>query len=112
MSNLVDFVPFLRNFPAWTMINRSKQLHQDLVDTCSALINDVDRRIKAGEAAPDCMAAFLLSVKEKESLDDLDILFMCCAFMIGGVESVSRSNELHVFLMSAELNIRLTDSCN
>lgn len=112
MSNLVDFVPFLRNFPAWTMINRSKQLHQDLVDTCSGLINDVDRRIKAGEAAPDCMAGFLLSVKEKERLDDLDILFMCCAFMIGGVESVSRSNGLYVFLMSAELNIRLTDGCN
>lgn len=99
-SNWVDFVPFLRNFPAWTMINRGKRLHQGLVDTCGGLINDVDRRMKAGEAVPDCMAKFLLSVREQEDLDDLDIVFICCAFMIGGVETVSQPNEPHVSLVS------------
>ena len=89
VSNWVDFLPFLRNFPNMTMVNRGKRLHQGLVDTCSGLINDVDRRMKAGEEVPDCMAKFLLSVKEQENLDDLDIVFICCAFMIGGVETTA-----------------------
>ncbi|GJE93448.1 cytochrome P450 [Phanerochaete sordida] len=89
VSNWVDFVPLLRNFPNMTMINRGKRLHQGLVDTCSGLINDVDRRMKAGEDVPDCMAKFLLSVKEEEKLDDLDIIFVCAAFMIGGVETTA-----------------------
>ena len=75
VSNLVDFVPFLRNFPNWTMVNRGKRLHQGLVDTCGGLINDIDRRMRAGEEVPDCMAKYLLSVKEQENLDDLDVIF-------------------------------------
>ncbi|EKM48214.1 uncharacterized protein PHACADRAFT_203097 [Phanerochaete carnosa HHB-10118-sp] len=89
VSNVVDFVPFLRNFPNWTMVNRGKRLHQGLVDTCGGLISDIDRRMKAGEEVPECMAKFLLSVKEQEQLDDLDIIFICCAFMIGGVETTA-----------------------
>ena len=89
VSNLVDFVPFLRNFPNLTMINRGKRLHRGLADTCGGLIKDIERRMKAGEEVPDCLAKYLLSVKEQESLDDLDITFICCAFMIGGVETVS-----------------------
>lgn len=88
VSNLVDFVPFLRNFPNWTMVNRGKKLHQGLVETCSALIGDIDKRMKAGEDVPDCMAKYLLTIREDENLDDLDIVFICCAFMIGGVETV------------------------
>ena len=34
---------------------------------------------------------YLLSVKEQENLDYLDITFICCAFMIGGVETVRLS---------------------
>ncbi|KAJ3552024.1 hypothetical protein NM688_g4378 [Phlebia brevispora] len=89
VSNLVDFVPFLRNFPGLTMINRGRRLHRGLVETCGGLINDIDRRMKAGEDVPDCMAKYLLSVKEEEQLDDLDIIFICCAFMIGGVETTA-----------------------
>ena len=79
------------------MINRGKKLHQGLVDTCRGLIDDIDRRMKAGEDVPDCMAKYLLSVKEEENLDELDIIFICCAFMIGGVETVG-------------YNVRLCDS--
>jgi cytochrome P450 len=71
------------------MINRGKKLHQGLVDTCGGLINDIDRRMKAGEDVPDCMVKYLLTVKEEEKLDDLDIVFICCAFMIGGVETTA-----------------------
>ena len=71
------------------MINRAKKLHKGLVDTCSELIHDVERRMKAGEDVPDCMAKYLLSVKEQEGLDELDIVFICGAFMIGGVESTA-----------------------
>ena len=95
VSNLVDFVPFLRNFPNLTMVNRGRRLHKGLAETCGALIKDIDRRMKAGEDVPDCMAKFLLSVKEEEKLDDLDIIFICCAFMIGGVETVRWSPSLN-----------------
>ena len=70
------------------MINRGKKLHAGLVETCSALIGDIDRQMKAGEDVPDCMAKYLLMVRDEEELDDLDIVFICCAFMIGGVETV------------------------
>ncbi len=73
------------------MINGGKRLHQGLVDTCGGLINDIDRRMKAGEDVTDCLAKHLLSVKEEEGLDDLDIIFICCAFMIGGVETVGHA---------------------
>ncbi len=86
---MVDFVPFLRRFPNWTMVNRGKKLHRGLVDTCSGLIKDIEARMNRGEEVHDCMAKYLLSVKEQENLDDLDIVFICCAFMIGGVETVS-----------------------
>ncbi|THH00304.1 hypothetical protein EW026_g2196 [Hermanssonia centrifuga] len=89
VSNMVDFVPFLRRFPNLTMVNRGKKLHRGLVETCSGLINDIERHMKNGEDVPDCMAKYLLSVKEEESLDDLDIIFICCAFMIGGVETTA-----------------------
>ena len=46
--------------------------------------------MQAGEDVADCLATYLLSMREGEDLDDLDITFICCAFMIGGVESVSR----------------------
>ena len=90
MSNMVDFVPFLRNFPSLTMVNRGRKLHEGLRDTVGTLIKDIDRRMKAGEDVPDCLAKYLLSVQEEENMDDLDIIFICCAFMIGGVETVSR----------------------
>ncbi|PSR79232.1 hypothetical protein PHLCEN_2v7090 [Hermanssonia centrifuga] len=89
VSNMVDFVPFLRRFPNWTMVNRGKKLHRGLVDTCSGLIKDIDARMNRGEEVHDCMAKYLLSVKEQENLDDLDIVFICCAFMIGGVETTA-----------------------
>ena len=90
MSNLVDYVPFLRNFPRFTMINRAKKLHEDLRDTVNTLIKNIDKRMQAGEDVADCLATYLLSIRKEEDLDDLDITFICCAFMIGGVESVSR----------------------
>ena len=71
------------------MINRGKKLHEGLRDTVGTLIKDIDRRMKAGEDVPDCLAKYLLSVQEEENMDDLDIIFICCAFMIGGVETVS-----------------------
>nr|BAL05163.1 cytochrome P450 [Phanerodontia chrysosporium] len=89
VSNWVDFVPFLRNFPAFTMIERSRRLHQHFVDTCGGLVRDVKRQIDAGDNVPDCMAKFLLDVKDKERLDDLDIILLCCGFLVGGVESTA-----------------------
>ncbi|GJE93446.1 cytochrome P450 [Phanerochaete sordida] len=89
VANWVDFIPFLRNVPYLPIVSRGKHLHQGLVDTCSSLINDVDRRMKAGEDVPDCMAKYLLRVREEQQLDMLDIVFLCCAFMIGGVETTA-----------------------
>ena len=70
------------------MVNRGKELHRALADTCGDLIKVIEKRMRIRGDVPDCLAKYLLSVKEKEDLDDLDITFICCAFMIGGVETV------------------------
>lgn len=108
MSNWVDFVPALRYFPRWTMINRGKKLHKALVDTCDDLITDVQRRMKAGEAVPECLAKFLLTVKEQEELDWWDVAFICCAFMLGGVNTVS---SLCVSVVGGGALMRLLSDC-
>ncbi|GJE97683.1 cytochrome P450 [Phanerochaete sordida] len=89
LSNAVDFVPGLRRFPAWTGIGRARRLHQSVVGTCSALVSDVDRRMKAEEDVPDCLARHLLKAKEEESLDDLDVVVLCAELMLAAVEKTA-----------------------
>ena len=92
VTNYVEFIPFLRYFPGMAMLNRGKALHEGLCDTVNTFIEDLKRRIEAGEDVPDCLAKNLLSVQKEEGLDDLDVTFLCCAFLIGGVESVSHTS--------------------
>ncbi|EKM49741.1 uncharacterized protein PHACADRAFT_265393 [Phanerochaete carnosa HHB-10118-sp] len=89
ISNPVDFVPFLRRFPTLSGVNRAKQLHQSLVNIGGALVDDIDRRIKAGEDVPDCLARHLLKLKEEENLDSQDIVLLCCELMIASVEKTA-----------------------
>lgn len=90
VSNLTDFVPALQKLGSWNyMIKRGEQLNKDLVETYGGMINDMERRMKAGEKVPDCLVKHLIEIKEEEELDHLDMAIMISAFMIGGVETVS-----------------------
>ena len=88
VANLVDFVPLLQWLPN-PMTARGKALHRELVRVLGAKIKHIAAILASGEPYPDCMAKYLLQHQEEEHLDDLDIIVMCSAFVIGGVETVS-----------------------
>ena len=72
------------------MATRGRALNRELVEICGAMIRDIDTTLKRGDPYPDCMAKYLLEHQEEEGLDDLDIIVLCGAFMIGGVETVRK----------------------
>lgn len=88
MSNLVDFLPILQWIPT-PMSSRGKKLHNDLVDTYGGIINDIDQKLANGQDVEDCLSKYMLSIREEEELDHVDMAILASAFMIGGVETVS-----------------------
>ena len=87
MANLVDFIPLLQKLPNH-MATRGRALNRELVEICGTIIRKIEGALERGEPYPDCMAKYLLQHREAEELDDLDIIVLCGAFMIGGVETV------------------------
>lgn len=55
------------------------------------MIFDINRQIHLGRHVPDSLAKTMLSIRDEEELDDLDMAILASAFMIGGVETVSSS---------------------
>ena len=104
VSNLIDFIPILQKLPLY-MKTRAKKLHADLVDTYGGMILETDERLKRGEHVPDCLVKTLLKLREEEELNHLDMSMLSCAFMIGGVETVSQAPFRHYDTTFAELNI-------
>lgn len=54
------------------------------------MIKDIEARLHAGEDVPDCLAKTMLVNQRSENLDHLDMTILTSAFMIGGVETVSK----------------------
>ena len=88
VSNLVDFLAPMQWVPT-KMHSRGKRLHEQLAATYGGMIKDIERRMRAGEEVPDCLAKTMIELRESEGLDDLDMAILASAFMIGGVETVS-----------------------
>lgn len=89
MSNLVDFITPLQ-WITTPLLARGKKLHQGLVSTYGGMIKDIEARLHAGEDVPDCLAKTMLVNQRSENLDHLDMTILTSAFMIGGVETVSK----------------------
>ena len=70
------------------MATRGRALNRELVEICGPIIRKIESELERGEPYPHCMAKYLLQHREAEQLDDLDIIVLCGAFMIGGVETV------------------------
>jgi len=87
------------------MKRRAKKLHADLVDTYGGMILEIDERLKCGEDVPDCLAKTLLKIREEEELNHLDMSMLSCAFMVGGVETVSQAPFRYYDTTFTELNI-------
>ncbi|KAG8424614.1 hypothetical protein J3458_001387 [Metarhizium acridum] len=75
-----------------------QKLHH-LVKTYGDMIESIHRRWSRGQEAPDCLATALLTMREEEELDDLDMVMMASAFMIGGVESTASITQWFQALM-------------
>ncbi|KAF9517510.1 hypothetical protein BS47DRAFT_1290846 [Hydnum rufescens UP504] len=88
VSNLVDFVPLLQRLPN-SLTNRAKKLHKDLVDAYGGMINEIEKRMSDGQDVPRCLVKTLVEAGDHETLDRLDKVMICSAFMIGGVESTA-----------------------
>ncbi|KAI8931101.1 hypothetical protein NX059_012111 [Plenodomus lindquistii] len=90
MSNLVDFMPpIVQRLLPWTMKTRGKKLHKGLVDTYGGFIEAINANMKAGIEVDDCLAKTMLSIRDEEDLDHLDMSILASAFMIGGVETTA-----------------------
>ena len=87
VANLVDFFPLLQKLPN-RLTSRGRKLHQDIVAFNVPRVADVEARLKRGEHVPDCLAKTLYETREEEGLDDADIIVMCGALIIGGVNTV------------------------
>jgi len=89
MSNLYDFVPsFMQKLP-WSIKRRGEKLHRDMIEVYGGMIQEIDKNMKAGIETTDCLTKTLLSVRDQEGLDDLDISMLVSAFMVGGVETTA-----------------------
>ncbi|RYC55799.1 hypothetical protein CHU98_g10416 [Xylaria longipes] len=88
VSNLVDFSSLLQRLPT-RMRKRGRKLHDDLVDTYGGMIFETERQIRLGRDVPECLAKTMLSIRDEEELDDLDMAILASAFMIGGVETTA-----------------------
>ncbi|KAF8638157.1 hypothetical protein AX17_002400 [Amanita inopinata Kibby_2008] len=88
MSNLTDYVALLQHIPN-TMVNRVKKLHQKMLDNYGGMIKNTEARMKKGEDVSHCVAKTLLQIQEEEQLSFLDLVTLCGAFMIGGIETTS-----------------------
>ncbi|ROV90952.1 hypothetical protein VPNG_10082 [Cytospora leucostoma] len=82
------FVPLLQALPS-RLKSRAQKLNQDLVSTYGGIIQDINRRLRLGQPVPDCLSKNMLSIKDAEQLDDLDMAILTSAFMIGGVETTA-----------------------
>ncbi|PFH47460.1 hypothetical protein AMATHDRAFT_50287 [Amanita thiersii Skay4041] len=87
-SNLTDFLPLLQRIPNPSTA-RAKRLRQAMIETYGGLVKDVEARMQKGDDIPDCVAKYCLLNQEKEQLSDFDVLTLCAAFMIGGVETAT-----------------------
>jgi hypothetical protein len=67
----------------------------------------VEARMKAGEEVTDCLAKTLVQTRDKENFDRLDMVILCSAFMIGGVETV-RTAHRYDHHIARESHIRVS----
>ncbi|KAF8638158.1 hypothetical protein AX17_002401 [Amanita inopinata Kibby_2008] len=88
MSNLTDFVTLLQYMPN-TMVNRAKRLHESMIKVYGGMIKDVEARMNRGEEVPHCVAKTVVKIREEENLSFFDMVTLCGAFMIGGIETTA-----------------------
>jgi len=90
MANLVDFVPaWLQQSLPWEMKRRGKQLHAALVDTYGRQVKRIERDMKNDVHVKGCLVKTMITRRDEEQLDDLDMAMLASAFMVGGVETTA-----------------------
>ncbi|KAI1193754.1 cytochrome P450 [Nemania serpens] len=105
VSNLVDFSSLLQKLPS-RLQKRGQKLHEDLVDTYGGMIFDINRQIHLGRHVPDSLAKTMLSIRDEEELDDLDMAILASAFMIGGVETTASIMQWFLALAPSHVEVQ------
>ncbi|KAL7751197.1 hypothetical protein RI367_003403 [Sorochytrium milnesiophthora] len=88
VANLVDYIELMQYLPT-EMRRRGRKLHEELIRVYGGMISDVEQRMAAGEAVPDCLVKDMLLSCKEEDLDWKDMCILASAFMIGGVETTA-----------------------
>jgi len=89
MSNTIDFFPLLQYLPN-KITARGQQLNRDIVDTWGGLIKHVEQEMNQGKDLPPSLTTKRLQIKTQEKLSHKEMTMLTAAFMIGGVETVSK----------------------
>ncbi|KAJ7473127.1 cytochrome P450 [Mycena galericulata] len=87
-SNAVDFFKPLQWLPSKTR-SRGLKLNAEITECYGGMVQDMQRRLDAGEDVPDCLIKTLLETREEEKVGTEDILMLGVAFAFGGVHSVA-----------------------
>jgi len=71
------------------MNRRGKQLHAVLVDTYDRQVKRIERDMKNDVHVKGCLVNIMITRREEEQLDDLDMAMLASAFMVDGVETTA-----------------------
>lgn len=91
-SNAIDFITPLQWIPT-KMRSRGRKLHDDIIDVYGNMVLRVKARMDAGENVPDCLVKTLIETQDQEKLDWEDICMLSAVFTLGGVHSVSLTDQ-------------------
>ncbi|EMD62766.1 hypothetical protein COCSADRAFT_27267 [Bipolaris sorokiniana ND90Pr] len=90
MTNLVDFLPswLQRNVP-WETKRRGKELHATLVDIYGRQVKRIQHDIENDVHVENCLVKTMITRRERDQLDDLDMTMLASAFMLDGRNNTS-----------------------
>ncbi|EOA85883.1 uncharacterized protein SETTUDRAFT_110763 [Exserohilum turcica Et28A] len=107
MSNLVDFVPvWLQNYLPWKKKLRGKKLHASLMDTYGREVKRVEYDMENDVYVGECLVKTMITRKNKDQLDDLDMIMMASEFMLHGLEATTLIIEWFSALISSHADVQ------
>lgn len=107
MSNLVDFLPtWLQEGLPWEMKRRANELNTALMETYGQEVRRVERDMKNDVHVEDCLVKTMITRREKDKLDDIDIATLASAFMLESVGATGSIIQWFTALISTHTHVQ------